>query len=159
VQNRTGNFHHGIRELHFPVSGPEQATGVANRRAQGCMDVRGTLPGIFVTALRGETFPLFRNEGNRFFSSDDFKPRIRFQSMRMSGLGAGIYDFDNDGYKDLFTANSQVNQVPDPESEQEYMQANAVFRNLHNGGFKDVSSEAGPDMKVRAVHRGPGSAI
>ena len=29
--------------------------------------------------------------------------------MRMSGWGAGIYDFDNDGYKDLFSANSQVN--------------------------------------------------
>jgi hypothetical protein len=112
------------------------------------------LPGIFVTALRGETFPLFRNEGNGFFSSDDYKAGIGFQSMRMSGWGAGIYDFDNDGFKDLFTANSQVNQVPDPDSEQEYMQANAVFRNLHVGGFKDVSSEAGPDMKVRAVHRG-----
>jgi hypothetical protein len=112
------------------------------------------LPGLFVTALRGETFPLLRNEGNGFFSSDDYKAGIGFQSMRMSGWGTGIYDFDNDGYKDLFTANSQVNRVPDPESEQQYMQANAVFRNLHNGTFKDVSGEAGPDMQVPAVHRG-----
>lgn len=112
------------------------------------------LPGLFVTALRGETFPLLRNEGNGFFSSDDYKAGIGFQSMRMSGWGTGIYDFDNDGYKDLFTANSQVNRVPDPESEQQYMQANAIFRNLHNSTFKDVSSEAGPDMQVPAVHRG-----
>jgi hypothetical protein len=112
------------------------------------------LPGIFVTALRGETFPLLRNEGNGFFSSEDYKAGIGFQSMRMSGWGTGIYDFDNDGYKDLFSANSQVNRVPDPESEQQYMQANAVFRNLRNGTFKDVSGEAGSDMQVPAVHRG-----
>jgi hypothetical protein len=112
------------------------------------------LPGLFVTALRAETFPLLRNEGNGFFTSDDFEAGIGLQSMRMSGWGAGIYDFDNDGYKDLFTANSQVNRVPDPETEQEYLQANAVFRNLHNGTFKDVSGEAGPDMRARAAHRG-----
>jgi enediyne biosynthesis protein E4 len=111
-------------------------------------------PGLFVTALRGETFPLLRNEGNGFFSSDDYKAGIGFQSMRMSGWGNGIYDFDNDGYKDLFTANSQVNELPDPEPEQQYKEANAVFRNLHNGAFKDVSGEAGPDMQVLAAHRG-----
>ena len=112
------------------------------------------LPGLFVTALRAETFPLLRNEGNGFFTSDDFQAGIGLQSMRMSGWGAGIYDFDNDGYKDLFTANSQVNRVPDPETEQEYLQANAVFRHLHNGTFQDVSGEAGPDMRARAAHRG-----
>jgi hypothetical protein len=112
------------------------------------------LPGLFVTALRGETFPLLRNEGNGFFTSDDYKAGIGFQSMRMSGWGAGIYDFDNDGFKDLFTANSQVNELPDPEPEQQYKEANAVFHNLRNGTFKDVSGEAGPDMKVLAAHRG-----
>jgi hypothetical protein len=112
------------------------------------------LPGLFVTALRGETFPLLRNEGTGLFNSEDYQAGIGFQTMRMSGWGAGIFDFDNDGYKDLFSANSQVNQVPDAESEQQYKQANAVFRNLHNGKFQDVSAEAGTDMQVLAVHRG-----
>jgi enediyne biosynthesis protein E4 len=112
------------------------------------------LPGLFVTALGGESFPLFRNEGNGLFSADDYKAGIGFQSVRMSGWGAGIYDFDNDGYKDLFSANSHVNVITDPESEQQYRQPNAVFRNLQNGRFRDVSGEAGPDMRVRAAHRG-----
>ena len=112
------------------------------------------LPGLFVTALGGESFPLFRNEGNGLFSAEDYKAGIGFQSMRMSGWGAGIYDFDNDGYKDLFSANSHVNVITDPESEQQYRQPNAVFRNLQNGRFRDVSSEAGVDMQVRGAHRG-----
>jgi hypothetical protein len=112
------------------------------------------LPGLFVTALDGETFPLFRNEGNGLFSTDDYKAGIGFQSMRMSGWGAGIYDFDNDGFKDLFSANSHVNVITDPESQHQYLQSNKVFRNMHNGTFQDVSSGAGPDLQVRAPHRG-----
>jgi enediyne biosynthesis protein E4 len=111
-------------------------------------------PGLFLTALGGETFPLLRNEGNGFFSAEDYEAGIGFQSMRMSGWGAGIYDLDNDGYKDLFTANSHVNEITDPDLQQQYRQSNAVFLNLHNGVFRDVSSEAGPDLRVRAAHRG-----
>jgi hypothetical protein len=114
------------------------------------------LPDLFVTALGGDSFPLIRNEGNGLFSTDDYKAGVGFQSVRMSGWGAGIYDFDNDGYKDLFSANSHVNMNTDPESGpgQQYRQSNAVFRNLHSSSFQDVSVEAGADMQVRAAHRG-----
>jgi enediyne biosynthesis protein E4 len=114
------------------------------------------LPDLFVTALGGDSFPLLRNEGNGLFSTDDYKAGVGLQSVRMSGWGAGIYDFDNDGYKDLFSANSHVNVNTDPESGpgQQYRQSNAVFQNLHSGSFQDVSVEAGADMQVRAAHRG-----
>jgi hypothetical protein len=72
----------------------------------------------------------------------------------MSGWGNGIYDFDNDGFKDLFTANSHVSENADDDAQQHYRQANAVFQNLQNGTFRDVSAQAGPDMQVRAAHRG-----
>jgi hypothetical protein len=72
----------------------------------------------------------------------------------MSGWGAGIDDFDNDGYKDLFSANSHVSSNADIDPQQHYLQANAVFRNLGNGTFADVSGQAGAAMQVRAAHRG-----
>jgi hypothetical protein len=72
----------------------------------------------------------------------------------MSGWGNGIYDFDNDGFKDLFTANSHVSDNADDDPQQHYRQANAVFQNLQDGTFRDVSTQAGPDMQVRAAHRG-----
>ena len=111
-------------------------------------------PSIFVTALGTETFPLFHNEGTGLFSDDSFKAGIGFRSFQMSGWGAGIRDFDNDGYKDLFTANSHVSENADVDGQQHYRQRNAVFRNMHNGTFRDVSSEAGPALQVRAPHRG-----
>jgi len=111
-------------------------------------------PSMFVTALGGETYPLFHNEGNGLFGDDSYKAGIGFRSFKMSGWGDGIHDFDNDGYKDLFAANSHVSENSDIDGQQHYRQANAVFRNLHNGAFLDVSSQAGPGMQSRAAHRG-----
>ena len=111
-------------------------------------------PSLFVTALGRETFPLFRNEGTGSFSVDTYKAGIGFPSLKMSGWGNGIYDFDNDGFKDLFTANSHVSENADDDPQQHYKQANAVFHNVQNGTFRDVSTQAGPDMLVRAAHRG-----
>ena len=111
-------------------------------------------PSLFVTALGGETFPLFRNEGNGFFSAETYKAGIGFRSFGMSGWGNGIRDFDNDGYKDLFSANSHVSENADIDPQQHYRQANAVFRNLRNGTFRDVTGEAGTSMQARAAHRG-----
>jgi enediyne biosynthesis protein E4 len=111
-------------------------------------------PSLLVTALGGETFPLFHNEGNGLFSDDSYKAGIGFRSFQMSGWGAGIQDFDNDGYKDLFTANSHVSENADVDTQQHYRQPNAVFRNMHDGTFRDVSSGAGPALQLRAAHRG-----
>jgi enediyne biosynthesis protein E4 len=109
---------------------------------------------IFVTALGTETFPLFHSEGNGLFSDDSYKAGIGFRSFQMSGWGAGIQDFDNDGYKDLFTANSHVSENADIDGQQHYRQPNAIFRNMRDGTFRDVSSDAGPALQIRAAHRG-----
>ena len=112
-------------------------------------------PDIFMTALGAETFPLYRNQGDGTFSSDNYKAKIGFSTYRMSGWGAGIVDFDNDGYKDLFSANSHVNENADVVNPlQHYRQLNSVFRNLRNGTFEDAGARAGPGMAIRAAHRG-----
>jgi hypothetical protein len=111
-------------------------------------------PGVFVTALGGETFPLFLNEDGKLFTMATYESGIGFASFKMSGWGAGIYDLDNDGYKDLFSANSHVSENADVNPQQQYRQPNGIFQNLRNGRFQDVSAEAGPALRLRAAHRG-----
>ena len=111
-------------------------------------------PGLFVTALGGETFPLYRNEDRKLFTMATYESGIGFATFKMSGWGAGIYDFDNDGYKDLFSANSHVSENADVNPQQQYRQPNGVFQNLGNATFQDVSAEAGPAARLRAAHRG-----
>ena len=111
-------------------------------------------PDLFVTALGGETFPLYLNEGNGLFSADTYASKLGFSTYKMSGWGNGIYDFNNDGFKDLFSANSHVSENADLDPMQHYRQANAVFKNMRDGTFQDVSAEAGPAMNTAAAHRG-----
>ena len=112
------------------------------------------MPGIFVTALGGETFPLYRNEGNGLFNMDTYPANIGFSTYKMSGWGAGIFDFNNDGYKDLFSANSHVSENADIDPQQHYLQTNAIFENMKDNSFQDVTAQAGPGLSLRAAHRG-----
>ena len=111
-------------------------------------------PGIFITALGGETFPLYRNDGNDLFSMETYAANIGFSTYKMSGWGAGIVDFNNDGYKDLFSANSHVSENADIDPQQHYLQTNAIFENMKDNTFQDVSAHAGAGPSLRAAHRG-----
>jgi hypothetical protein len=109
-------------------------------------------PDLNVTALAGETFPVFRNIGNRLFQDATHQSRLATLTTTRSGWSNGFFDFNNDGWKDLFTANSDVNDLIDLYQPTHYKQPNSVFANLGNGTFLDVSAEAG--LRLARAHRG-----
>jgi hypothetical protein len=112
------------------------------------------LPDIAFDALAGETFPLIRNTGAGFFEDATYSSRMGMESRKYSGWGIGMFDFNNDGWKDLFTANSHVNDRVELFEETEYKQHNAVFLNRGDGTFEDVSQTAGQDFLTPRAHRG-----
>jgi hypothetical protein len=112
------------------------------------------LPDITVTALTGDTFPLFRNLGNGSFQDATYPSQLGPQSIRWSGWGNGFFDFNNDGFKDLFTADSHVNDKIDLFEATAYKQSNRIFANLGNGKFQDVSRDAGQGFDIARAHRG-----
>lgn len=107
---------------------------------------------INVTALAGETFPLFRNLGKGSFSDVTHSSQLAQLSAARSGWSNGFFDFNNDGWKDLFTANSDVNDLVDLFQSTHYKQPNSLFANLGDGTFRDVSSDAG--FTLARAHRG-----
>jgi len=108
-----------------------------------------------LTALSGETFPLFRNSRAGLFSDASYSSRLGLLSRTRSGWGIGLIDFDNDGLKDIFTANSHVNDRVDAFEATEYKQNNTVFRNLGDARFEDSSPGAGAEfIKAIRAHRG-----
>ena len=76
------------------------------------------------------------------------------QTIRWSGWGNGLFDFNNDGYKDIFTADSHVNDKIDLFEATPYRQANRIFANLGNGKFRDASRDAGAGFDIARAHRG-----
>ena len=97
-------------------------------------------PDIWHTAVENETFPLFQNRGGGQFWERTFQMHL-LGTRDMSGWGNGIFDFDNDGWKDLFVARGNVLDNVAQFSNRKYEEPNAVFRNLGNGKFQDVSAD------------------
>ena len=111
-------------------------------------------PDLHVTALAGETFPLFHNEGNGQFSDRTAPSGLGRATLRRSGWGNAVADLDNDGWKDLFTANSHVNDRIEDFEAHSYREPNGLFRNTGNGKFVDISDQLGADFQIARAHRG-----
>ena len=113
-------------------------------------------PDIHVTALAGESYPLYRNLGQGLFEDVTHRSRLSPLVASRSGWSNGFVDFDNDGWKDLFTANSHVNDAIERFEQTAYRLTNSVFRNLADGTFTDASAASGLSSGPPRAHRGAG---
>ena len=78
-------------------------------------------------AYRGATCWLFHNRGNGTF--EDVTPTSGIFDSSSKSLGVALFDQNRDGWPDLLVANDT--------------QPNKLYRNQHNGTFKDSAVEAG----------------
>jgi hypothetical protein len=110
-------------------------------------------PDIAYVALRNQTFPIYRNTGKGDFVEVTTPSGMRAESMQMSGFGAAFYDFDNDGWKDLFVTRGHVAWHGPPGSV--ISEPNTVFRNLGaSGKWEALTAEAGFTDATAGRHRG-----
>jgi hypothetical protein len=101
-----------------------------------------------------DTFQLFRNVGGSpAFEDATARAGLAVATRNLTGWGIGIYDFDNDGFKDVFTANAHFPGL-DALLAASTSLPNSVFRNRGDGRFEDVSKTAGPDFQIAGQHRG-----
>ena len=103
---------------------------------------------LVITDLAGERFSYFHNDGHGSFVERTYQSRLGGLSYRLSGWGLGVVDFDNDGWKDIFTANGDVQFNTESYSSGDSRQRSAVFRNDGHGGF-DLAL-----VGEAALHRG-----
>jgi enediyne biosynthesis protein E4 len=111
-------------------------------------------PDIFETAMFGEGFPLYRNLGEGQFQDVTASAGLSALTSRLTAWGVGVFDFDNDGNKDLFTANADILDNAMEIAHRSFPLPNRVFRNKGNLAFEDVSAKAGASFSIPAAHRG-----
>lgn len=112
------------------------------------------LPDLFIAAMTNEAMPLYINTGNMIFDEVTAPSRLAMMTRDRTGWSNGIFDLNNDGWKDLFIASGDV-MYPKGTFKDRVPQPNTVFVNLKNGKFADGGPSAGSDfVKHAAVHRG-----
>ena len=89
---------------------------------------------------------LWRRTGPEKFKDITEPAGIAQLTAQYVSWGTGVYDFDNDGLRDIFIAHGGlIHMIP---------QEHSVFRNMGNGQFADVSTAAGPFFQLKTVARG-----
>ncbi len=139
--------------LESGVAYPESANAISGMGADFRDVDNDGRPDIWHTAIENESFPLYLNQGGGSFLEKTDTSLLN-KTRTMSGWSNGIFDFDNDGWKDLFVARGNVLDNVALFSNRRYEEPNTVFRNLGRGKFEDVSAGAGPDLQKAAAHRG-----
>ncbi len=103
---------------------------------------------IFYNNLMGQVWQLLRNRGTLFewYSS---LTKIQKLSTPYSGWSTGFIDYNNDGWKDIYSSNGDVDMV-DAKSAQH----DTMFENVDGKSFVDVSDEMGGDFLHKGYQRG-----
>lgn len=111
---------------------------------------------LYVTNFSAETNTLYQNNGGHF---SDVTQLVGIDQPTYAPLGFGthFFDYDNDGFLDIFTANGHVlDRIYEIDSTQHHAQPSQLLRNRLGERFYDVSDGVGPDLT--APHIGRGSA-
>ncbi len=104
---------------------------------------------IFYNNLMGQTWALFRNQRGRLFRYVSPVTKILRLSEHLSGWSNGFIDYNNDGWKDIFSANGDIDNLTAASA-----QHDTIFENVDGKQFIDVSGDMGKDFLRIAYQRG-----
>jgi hypothetical protein len=99
--------------------------------------------------LMGEVFGLLRNSGGEMFEDVTRKANVHALSKPLSGWSIGFVDYDNDGWKEIYSANGDVDDVR-PNSKQ----SDSMWANLEGLKFVDATADMGRDFGLAGYQRG-----
>lgn len=111
-------------------------------------------PDAIITDLSNERYSLFRNDDSGLFSFATTQTGLGRITLTLSGWGVRFFDYDNDGWKDLFVAQGHVmDNIELTNANLRYRQPPLLARNVQ-GRFEDVSRVSGPIFQTPLAARG-----
>ena len=98
-----------------------------------------------------ETNTLYVNLGEALFEDRTREAGLGAPGRRFTGFGTFFFDYDNDGWLDLFVANGAVQLLPELVRQKNPFplgQPNQLFRNTGKGSFVEIVNELGPEFRL-----------
>jgi len=112
---------------------------------------------IFRTNFSDERETLYSNEGDGQFQERTISAGLGANTRYVS-WGCQFFDFDNDGWSDLVLVSGHVfPEIDRKGTDLHFRQRAILYRNLHDGRFADISTQAGPG--IAATHSARGLAV
>jgi hypothetical protein len=116
---------------------------------------RSGFPSVLITNFSSEMLALYHNEGNGLFVDEAPRSAVGRSSLLTLGFGCFFYDYDLDGWLDIFVANGHIEQgIERIQSKIRYAQPPHLFRNAGGGKFEEVTKTMGAAFNKPLVARG-----
>jgi hypothetical protein len=114
---------------------------------------------VLIGNFANQMLGLYHNEGSGFFVDTAPSSVIGRDSLFKLTFGAFFFDYDLDGWPDIFAANGHIEpEISKAQPNVQYREAPLMFHNLGgkqgNGKFENASDQLGPDFSKPIVARG-----
>ena len=146
INQKNGTFEERGLELGIAYNENAQAGSSMGSDAKD-FDNDGNVD-IFYNNLMGQIWGLLRNRGTQF-EQYSYLSKIQRLSTPYSGWSNGFIDYNNDGWKDIYSSNGDVDQVNEKSPQHDTM-----FENVDGKTFVDVSDQMGSDFLHTGYQRG-----
>ena len=154
--NRDGTFAEiGLRS---GVAVNEEGVARASMGVDAADYDRSGRPHLIVGNFANEMLGLYHNEGNGVFIDEAPRSAVGRASLLMLTWAAFFFDYDLDGWLDIFTANGHIDEkwAGTIDSRVTYRQPLLMMRNLGNRTFENVTARLGSAFSSPRLARGAG---
>jgi hypothetical protein len=115
---------------------------------------RSGYPSVLITNFANQMLALYHNEGNGLFVDEAPRSPIGRASLLTLGFGCFFFDYDLDGWLDIFVANGHIEKdIERIQPRIKYAQAPHLFRNTGKGTFAEMTQSMGAAMLQPRVGR------
>ena len=112
-------------------------------------------PSLLITNFANQMLSLYHNEGTGLFVDEAPQSEIGRASLLTLGFGCFFFDYDLDGWPDVFVANGHIDpDIQRVQANVKYAMPPHLFRNMANGKFEEVTKSAGAAFSAPRVARG-----
>ena len=110
---------------------------------------------LIITNFANQMLSLYHNEGNGLFVDEAPSSEVGRASLVTLGFGCFFFDYDNDGWQDIFVADGHIeNEIERVQKRVSYAEPPHLFRNLGAGKFEEVTQQSGHVFAAPKVARG-----
>ena len=112
-------------------------------------------PSVMITNFSNQMLSLYHNEGKGLFVDEAPQSAIGRATLLTLGFGCFFFDYDLDGWPDIFIANGHIDpEIQKVQANVKYAMPPHLFRNLGKGKFEEVTSSMGAGFTTPRVGRG-----